>query len=527
MPKVITNSFSLSISPSGFEGSYDEYGIRDPSFLIDEEGNQLLIDGERILYATCSKNNGMTQWSGAFSEAKERFSFCNLVLEASDVNDWDSGMKSTPHVIQVGDEYYLYYRGGKAPYDDAIGLRVSKHPLDFSKSSGLMTLSHSDFSDMPISKPLQMGLPYVIKAGKKLVMMFEGSSISQGSAQIFGAVSDNGFDWSPLNNGLPLLGPKNFNLPNTSYANPRFVYLPNHDCFVLAFNASGEEDRYYLGLAHSSDLVNWSETVRYLIYPFTNITADNPLSGRLEGGIIGKSDSEKLFEFHIDQTDASDLEVIFMAIPAKGPSHRNSAIYKSRSNISFVASAIFDIDTILCQQLEGLSSSITSFQKDKLTFELLSSQTLDAPASLALEGVHGDINFDLDISTAYRAGASVKIFVAETLSHHLQKNWLVKYDIAFNKYKYKYKYIGLFIKKILNKLIRKVFRRSLWHLTKLCVNGKEIQGNKLSLSVDCKRVELRCEEERLIHKKKPLDRCCIIIECSGLPVKGNIRQSGS
>ena len=63
---------------------------------------------------------------------------------------------------------------------------------------------------------------------------------------------------------------------------------------MLCFNASGDSDRYYLGLTSSEDLKSWNIEIPYLIYPFTNAFNDFPLTGRLEGGIISLEEFRKI-----------------------------------------------------------------------------------------------------------------------------------------------------------------------------------------------------------------------------------------
>ncbi len=526
MSILIKNNFRPLINPSGFYDNFDEYGVRDPSYLISDGGFQVKIKNKKYIYATCSKNLGKSQWSGLYSFNGKRVKFVDLVTtyKASD-EKWDSGMQTTPHVIFFNKKYYLFYRGGKQPYDDAIGLKISNDlnfkDILFSKR----IMQQEDFTDMPNSKPVQMGLPYVIKTPNEFIMMFEGSSLKYGGAQIFCAKSKDAINWQSINNGHPIINKNSFNEEGaTSYANPRFVYSERLNKFLLCFNASGDSDRYYLGLTSSENLKSWKKELPYLIYPFTNASSDLALTGRIEGGIISLEDSEKIISKSYLKKEIN-IDTTFMAIPDNGPSHRNSCIYKSNSNIYSIDNIFSVAEYIVLQQIDNQSQS-NHYQKNKISvISLLSHQVFNSPASANFINLFNTGTIEIDFSITNRQKNSVLILIANNFIESTQKKSFLSAKFSRPQYFEGNK----FIRKIKNK-IKILFSIKEKKQTFLNFGKRKIKNtNKILIVWDKNKTTIKSKslkgEISSLKSFKSISKCSLVIESNGLPCLIKIKSN--
>lgn len=342
----------------GEVGAWDEFGVRDPSLLVDNSGRLKHEDGALVMYFTGSCDGGRRQACGravSFDEGASWLRAPDTAIWAPSGSAWNRGMRTTPHVVYRDDleMYVMYYRGGPRVYEDAIGIAVSRDGIHFEANGDGPVLKPDDFPDMPVGYPVLMGLPHVVRMlDGRWLMTFEGDSTSYGAAQIFGAVSEDGFNFEPMNGGQPLFTCTHVRSINAvSVANPRMVTLEEDGVYVLVYNASGPISAYSLGLAFSRELTNW---VEHPANPILNPTASpysHPFSGRIEGGVLVKEDV-------VEGTEP--VRLYFMAIPRHGPSHHNGVIglalgrctsIQGRFNFSTVIGRIGDIQLVPSDEL--------------------------------------------------------------------------------------------------------------------------------------------------------------------------------
>lgn len=307
----------------GPAGAWDAYGVRDPSLLTGPDGRLATPDGAMVMYYTGSARKGRSQGCGrAVSQDGGRTwqRAPSAMVFGPGFGGWDSGMATTPYVMRWEDgSYRMYYRGGSRIYDDAIGLAVSRDGVHFERYGDGPILTPREFRDMPQRPPLLMGLPNVVRMlDGRYLLTFEGDSVSRGRCQIFGAVSEDGIRFVPLNDGGPLFSADDVHTWNVDkVANPRITVLEDEGLYLLTFNGSHQSGLYALGFAFSRDLEKWWEHPANPILCPTGLPVRAPFSGRLEGGCLVKE----------DLADARDgIRMYFMAIPLRGPSHKDGVI---------------------------------------------------------------------------------------------------------------------------------------------------------------------------------------------------------
>jgi predicted GH43/DUF377 family glycosyl hydrolase len=326
LSQVYFNNVKI-VFEKGERGAWDEYGVRDPALLTDEDGNILRNENNQlVMYYTGSRYpDGIWQATGICISSDEGHSWKRIlkdpVLQPTP-GSWDETVSSTPWVIKGLDGLYrMYYRGLSTHHkDDAIGVAISSDGINFTKYENNPILKHTDFKDMRSLSQTLMGVTHITKTHSgEFLLSFEGySKKEQGSAAIFGAISKDGANFTPFNDGFPLFSAsmiKNWKVKHV--ANPRVTYLKPQNLYMLCYNAYYENKGYGLGLAFSEDLKNWIDHPYNPVLLPSLVPEESPLSGRLEGGIIPLED---IFN------KSSLFRMFLMAIPRKGPSHHNSAI---------------------------------------------------------------------------------------------------------------------------------------------------------------------------------------------------------
>ena len=113
-------------------------------------------------------------------------------------------------------------------------------------------------------------------------------------SQIFGAISDDGKFFIPLNNGYPIFTAKHVRTwPVTRVANPRMTTLEKEKIYMLTFNAHYNTGFYAIGVAFTRDFINWWEHPHNPLMIPTGNPLDYSFSGRIEGGVIVREDLER------------------------------------------------------------------------------------------------------------------------------------------------------------------------------------------------------------------------------------------
>lgn len=309
----------------GNPGTWDEFGVRDPALLVDECGYLCLENVAMVLYYTGSHNKGFWQATGRAISYDEGLTWQRYpedpVLSPKE-GAWDSATTSTPWIIKGDDEIYrLYYRGCSIRLrDEAIGLALSNDGIHFEKVGSRPILTADDFDDIPSDGYMFMGVINVVHIlDGRFLLTFEGCSASFGlTSQIFGAVSEDGEHFQPLNSGYPIFTANHVrSWPVKRVANPRITVLEDHGLYMLAFNGCYNSGLYSIGLAFSKDLKEWWEHPRNPVLSPSGTPLDDPFSGRIEGGVLIKEDIKE---------GKNPIRMFFMGIPRGTVSHGKGVI---------------------------------------------------------------------------------------------------------------------------------------------------------------------------------------------------------
>lgn len=315
---------SVVLGP-GKPGSWDSFGVRDPSILVDDSGRVAYEGGAMVMYYTGSSHKGIRQCIGRAVSFDEGRSWTRSpqepVLSPSE-SGWDSGLASTPWAIRDDEgRYRLYYRGAKGVNkDEAIGLAISRDGISFERYGEKPVLSAGDFADIPKKGRMFMGVVNVVRTLEgRYLLTFEGSSVKHGLlAQIFGAISDDGISFTPLNSGYPIFTAFDVrSWPVNMVANPRITVPEDKGIYMLTFNGCHDDGLYSIGAAFTRNFKEWREHPGNPLIAPANGPADDPFSGRIEGGVFIKEDIEK---------ERDPIRIFLMGIPRRGPSHKDGVI---------------------------------------------------------------------------------------------------------------------------------------------------------------------------------------------------------
>lgn len=308
----------------GEDGAWDEFGVRDPALLAGPDGYPALSDGRMVLYFTGSRDGGSLQGVGrAVSDdggVTWRKEPGGPVL-APRPGEWDERIASTAWVLRDASGLYrMYYRGaGTSMFGEGIGLALSDDGVSFVRQGDGPVLCPGDFPGFPEADPRPMGVVNVVRdLGGGYLLTFEGYSRDHGGrVQIFGARSGDGERFAPLNGGRALFSADHVSSwPVTRVANPRVTVLRDRGEYLLVFNAHGDTGLYGLGAATSRDLEHWTEVPGNPLLLPGGEPLDDPFSGRLEGGVVMRGDLD----------GGSQVRMLLMGIPRRGPSHRNAVV---------------------------------------------------------------------------------------------------------------------------------------------------------------------------------------------------------
>jgi len=270
------------------------WGVRDCAPFTDSSGSFLIKNGLLPISYTAGTDYGRTQSTGVVYldvDTNVVYKHPTPIILPGSVGEWDSKIASTSWVIFWRSRYYLYYRGSSDQgKNDAIGLALSDDGVNFTKYKNNPVLLNSAFKGMKQSSCLMGVLNAVESYEGNLVISFEANEAeSARRAQIFSAVSNDGIDFKPMNDGFPTFSFRNVNSwPVTAVCNPRIIRLEN-GWYMLGFNGTYNSD-YSIGFAFTKDFNIWYEHPQNPVMIPTCGSELASITYRLEGPVISRND---------------------------------------------------------------------------------------------------------------------------------------------------------------------------------------------------------------------------------------------
>lgn len=181
-----------------------------------------------------------------------------LVLSPGDIGFFDQHGAIGSSIIEVNGLNYLYYIGWTQGHESP--LFYASVGLAISKDYGLTYEKHSNAPFIPRSRenPLLMTSPHIFKDGEDLYRMVYISGVKWKKVngkllsyyRICSAKSNNGLDWFEM--GKVLI---DFDIGETHFARP--WVLKCGEIYVLFYSFKGSKHDYRLGMATSTDFVEW------------------------------------------------------------------------------------------------------------------------------------------------------------------------------------------------------------------------------------------------------------------------------
>jgi hypothetical protein len=296
------------IEPS--QQGLDDKSIRGFAPMIDENGYMVIENGRYIGYYMAFsyeapearifriESNGLsrTDWRRE----------SELVLDHGAYGEWDSKTVATGNVIKLNDGNYIMTYVGKNMHNYyGMGIATSHDGINWEKYAENPVLTEDDFYGPLDNTLISISIPYMIKLSDgRFVMGLEGiDPIIQQPYQyaIYLAESEDGFEWSPMNEGYSVLLPVNETWEDTHTANPKLVEI-SPGKYLMGYNAANSQWQLFLAFAYSTDLINWE---RYEMNPILS-GSEEYNDRRLEDPVIIKDDlgSEKIGMYYFGCNDA-------------------------------------------------------------------------------------------------------------------------------------------------------------------------------------------------------------------------------
>jgi len=207
-----------------------QFGVRDPSLLIGKDNTPARIQGKYFLY-----------FNGRDKSLQEGGRTKVGMATSVDLREWEVAAQpcfSDGDYAAVGsvvmarkDEYWMFYSHGTD-----IGFRraYSQNGTQW-QAEDCILLRPDQFNCSRI------GLPSVHYLNGKWGMVFEG--ITKNGFRVFGAASDNGTNWHPMNMGEPLYNAREDAWDGSAQANPYlFSCDSRQNRLLLLYNAYSVND---------------------------------------------------------------------------------------------------------------------------------------------------------------------------------------------------------------------------------------------------------------------------------------------
>jgi predicted GH43/DUF377 family glycosyl hydrolase len=315
-PKIF-NKFSLAvwdqykgnpiIEPSS-EG-LDDKSIRGFSPMVDANGYLVVEDGNYIgyyfafsydapearIFRTVSNGLDRTDWSEG-----------ELVLDQGSNGEWDETTVATGNVIKLGENDYIMDYVGKRGSAYGIGIATSQDGINWNKYENNPVLVEDQFFGSSGYETIVISIPYMIKLSNgDFALGLEGiDSVGGTNYEIFFAESSDGFNWEPIDSGMPVIMPQygdSGSWENAHVANPKLIEIKPGK-YLVGYNGGNTQWQLALGFATSSDLINWE---RYEMNPVL-IGSNSFDNRRLEDPTLVKDDldSDKIGMYYFGCNDA-------------------------------------------------------------------------------------------------------------------------------------------------------------------------------------------------------------------------------
>ena len=214
------------------------FGVRDPFFLMNEQGGLELHDGSYLMF-----------FSGRDKPLTENGRTSIGVARSQDLIHWDVDeepiFQDGPYATSGGivklasGIIRLYYA-----FDTARGFRIAE----------TTDLKSWDIRKEPIAEPRQfhcrrIGLPHVFRHNGRWFAFFEGL---RKHFNIYAMTSDDGISWMPLHEGEPAYLPTVGAWDDLAQANPSVAWIDGELC--LAYNGYSSQGDWDIGLRKLGDL---------------------------------------------------------------------------------------------------------------------------------------------------------------------------------------------------------------------------------------------------------------------------------
>jgi len=314
-------SEKLLLKSSNTSTHWDSWSVRDVSILTNPDASFVKQDGRLTMYYTgCSDDMQLQQTGRAFSYdngGSWEKDPSNPILTVCP-GEWDSKVSSSPWVLKSENGYLMYYRGSsEACKQDAIGLATSADGITFQKHPNNPIIRPSQFSGI-LQYPTAMGVLNTIQSHEGTIMVFFEALESDydQKGQIFGAQSDDGIHFKPLNKGNPIFSSRNVSSwPVRGVCNPRVIPLKEKG-YLIGFNGT-HDGEYSIGFAYTENFKDWKEMETNPIIVPRGFPLEDSSSHRIEGPVLNGMDL---------QEEKQEIDCLFMSIPGTGNNQKNSVI---------------------------------------------------------------------------------------------------------------------------------------------------------------------------------------------------------
>lgn len=256
----------------GSDWAWNQFGIRDPSVLMDLDGKSIVDENGRITLFFNARD----------SEIERGGITCVGMAHGNPESGWlvhpvplfsDGAYAAQGSVVQLApDHFRMYY----SP-DTLLGFAVasSVDGTAWGKLGDRLILKSGDFGIR------RMGLPFVRRVHEDWIMLFEG--IDNGRFHIYQALSTDGIDWRPANGGRPIYSPQNGSWDAYGQANPS-LYVERDlygECYFILYNGCSVLHGWDIGILTSDSLQGpWRSKAAPILRRGAHAAWD---AGRLEG----------------------------------------------------------------------------------------------------------------------------------------------------------------------------------------------------------------------------------------------------